>query len=53
MLWTKAKINVDPELAFQPEGGVQGSGIMFKQGIERYNVSPWTIPIGVKLNVSF
>jgi len=53
MLWTKAGIGVDPETAFQPEGGTQGSGIMFKQGIERYNVAPWTIPIGVKFNISF
>ncbi len=53
ILWTKAKINVDPERAFQPESGVQGNGIQFKQGIERYNVAPWTIPIGFKLNMSF
>ena len=53
ILWTKAGINIDPELAFQPEGGTQASGIQFKQGIERFNVSPWTIPIGVKLNISF
>ncbi|MEM1136853.1 MAG: SusC/RagA family TonB-linked outer membrane protein, partial [Bacteroidota bacterium] len=38
MLWTKAKIGIDPEAAFQPEASVQGSGIQFKQGIERYNV---------------
>jgi TonB-linked SusC/RagA family outer membrane protein len=54
ILWTKAGIGIDPEMAFQPESGVQGSsGIMFKQGIERFNVSPWTIPVGIKLNVSF
>ncbi len=53
ILWTKAKINVDPERAFQPEAGVQGNGIQFKQGIERYNVAPWTIPIGFKLNMTF
>jgi TonB-linked SusC/RagA family outer membrane protein len=53
ILWTKAGINIDPEMAFQPEGGKQGSGIQFKQGIERFNVSPWTIPVGFKLNVSF
>ncbi len=53
ILWTKAGINVDPETAFQPEGGTQGSGIQFKQGIERYNTTPWTIPIGFKLNISF
>ena len=53
ILWTKAGINVDPEMAFQPEGGTQGSGIQFKQGIERFNVYPWTIPVGVKLNITF
>ncbi|MEL7589464.1 MAG: SusC/RagA family TonB-linked outer membrane protein [Prolixibacteraceae bacterium] len=54
ILWTKAGINIDPEMAFQPESSVQGNGgIMFKQGIERFNVSPWTIPVGIKLNVSF
>ncbi|MGV8096615.1 MAG: SusC/RagA family TonB-linked outer membrane protein [Mangrovibacterium sp.] len=53
ILWTKAKIGIDPEMAFQPESGLQGSGIMFKQGIERFNVAPWTIPVGIKLNVSF
>jgi hypothetical protein len=54
ILWTKAGINIDPETAFQAEGSNQGSsGIQFKQGIERYNVSPWTIPVGVKLSVSF
>jgi len=53
ILWTKAGIGIDPEMAFQPEGGTQTSGIQFKQGIERFNVAPWTIPIGVKLNISF
>ncbi|MCF6333017.1 MAG: SusC/RagA family TonB-linked outer membrane protein, partial [Draconibacterium sp.] len=54
ILWTKAKVGIDPEMAFQPESGVQGqSGIQFKQGIERFNVAPWTIPVGIKLNVSF
>ncbi len=53
LLWTKAGIGIDPETAFQAESGTQGSGIQFKQGIERYNVRPWTIPVGVKLNVSF
>ncbi len=53
ILWTKANIGIDPEMAFQPEAGVQGSGIQFKQGIERFNVSPWTIPLGIKLNVNF
>ncbi|NOY37361.1 MAG: SusC/RagA family TonB-linked outer membrane protein [Chlorobi bacterium] len=47
MLWTKAKIGIDPERAFQAEA----SG--FKQGIERYNVEPWVMPIGFKLNLTF
>jgi TonB-linked SusC/RagA family outer membrane protein len=53
IVWTKAGINIDPETAFQAESGTQGSGIQFKQGIERYNVAPWTFPIGIKLNLSF
>ena len=54
ILWTKASIGIDPEMAFQPESSEQGSsGSMFKQGIERFNVAPWTIPVGIKLNVSF
>jgi hypothetical protein len=53
MLWTAAKIGVDPELAFQPESGVQNNGIQFKQGIERYNVNPWTISTGFKLSLTF
>jgi hypothetical protein len=54
ILWTKAGIGIDPEMAFQPEGSVNGmSGSQFKQGIERFNVAPWTIPMGFKLNVTF
>ncbi len=53
ILWTEAKIAIDPELAFQPESGVQGSGIQFKQGIERFNVNPWTMPIGFKISLGF
>ncbi len=52
MLWTAAKINIDPETAFQQEAGVQ-AGMQFKQGIERYNVTPWVLPLGVKLNLTF
>jgi len=48
ILWTKAKIAIDPETAFQPEGN--GT---FKQGIERYNITPWTIPVGFKLAFNF
>ncbi len=47
VLWTKAKIGIDPERAFQAESGG------FKQGIERYNVEPWVVPIGFKLNLTF
>ena len=53
MLWTAAKIGVDPETAYQQESGAQGGGIQFKQGIERYNVIPWTMPVGFKLNFTF
>lgn len=53
MLWTAAKIGIDPETAFQQESGAQGNQIQFKQGIERYNVTPWTIPVGFKLNLTF
>lgn len=52
MLWTKAGIGVDPETAFQQESGRQ-AGTQFKQGIERYNVNPWVIPVGFKLGLTF
>lgn len=45
--WTKAKIPVDPELAFI------SSGSSWTQGAEYYNVTPWTRSFGVKLNVEF
>lgn len=48
ILWTKAKVGIDPENAFQPE-----SNGTFKQGIERYNVNPWVVPVGFKINASF
>lgn len=47
ILWTKADIGIDPERAFQPEGG------SFKQGIERYNVSPFVMPLGIRLSANF
>lgn len=53
ILWTAAKINIDPEMAFQQEAGLQGGGSQFKQGIERYNVMPWVIPVGFKVNLVF
>ena len=53
ILWTKAKINIDPENAFKPSGGVQGSGMQFLQGVEQYNINPWVMPIGARLQVTF
>ena len=53
ILWTKAKIGVDPEQAFNYQPNAQANGAQFKQGIEYYNISPWTIPVGFKLNVRF
>jgi TonB-linked SusC/RagA family outer membrane protein len=54
MLWTKAKVGIDPERAFQAEGSTGGTrGTQFKQGIERYNLDPWVMPIGIKLDVTF
>ena len=47
ILWTKAGINIDPESAFQYSGG------NLSQGVERYNIQPWAIPVGFKLNASF
>lgn len=52
MLWTAAKIGIDPEMAFQPQADAQ-AGTQFKQGIERYNVTPWVIPVGFKLGLTF
>lgn len=49
MLWNAAKIGIDPERAFWADPGRGG----FRQGIERQNVMPWTIPFGFKLNVDF
>jgi hypothetical protein len=53
ILWTAAKVGIDPENAFQPSADMQGGGIQFKQGIELYNVNPWQLSLGVKLNVTF
>lgn len=53
MVWTAAKIGIDPERAFQATGGKQGdTASMFRQGIELQNVMPWTVPVGFKLNFS-
>lgn len=53
VLWTKAGIGIDPERAFQAESSSGNRGTQFKQGIERYNVEPWVLPIGFKLNLTF
>ncbi len=48
MLWTKdSPLRVDPEKAYQPSGG------RFFQGVERYNVDPWVVPVGFKLGFTF
>lgn len=54
MLWTKdSSFGVDPERAFQAESGTDKRGTQFKQGIERYNVDPWVIPVGFKIGITF
>jgi len=53
ILWTKAKIGVDPERAFQAERSQETRGTQFKQGIERFNVDPWVIPVGFKIDITF
>lgn len=54
ILWTKAKAGIDPERAFQAESSTGGTrGTQFKQGIERYNLEPWVIPLGIKLDITF
>jgi hypothetical protein len=47
ILWTKAKIGIDPERAFQP------SGTGFEHGVEFNNTLPWVMPIGIKLSLNF
>ncbi|MDL5510696.1 SusC/RagA family TonB-linked outer membrane protein [Arenibacter sp. M-2] len=54
MLWTKdSAFGIDPERAFQAESGKDKRGTQFKQGIERYNVDPWVIPVGFKIGITF
>ncbi|NIJ45538.1 TonB-linked SusC/RagA family outer membrane protein [Wenyingzhuangia heitensis] len=43
MLWTAAGIGIDPELAH--DNG--------NQGFEKWNLAPWSIPMGFRLNVTF
>ena len=53
ILWTKAKAGIDPELAYQFQSDTQGNGSQFRQGVERYNINPWTLQPGLKLSVRF
>jgi TonB-linked SusC/RagA family outer membrane protein len=54
MLWTAADIGIDPERAFQAHNGTQGdTRSQFRQGMERQNVMPWSVPVGFKLNFNF
>jgi len=54
MVWNAAKIGIDPERAFQANGGTQGNTTsQFKQGFERQNVMPWSASLGFKLNFNF
>ncbi|WP_413996787.1 SusC/RagA family TonB-linked outer membrane protein [Maribacter sp. 2307ULW6-5] len=54
MLWTKdSDFGIDPERAFQIESSTGNRGTQFKQGIERYNVDPWVVPIGFKVGLTF
>ncbi|MCK0189763.1 SusC/RagA family TonB-linked outer membrane protein [Arenibacter sp. F20364] len=54
MLWTKdSAFGIDPERAFQAETGTDSRGTQFKQGVERYNVEPWLVPVGIKIGVTF
>jgi TonB-linked SusC/RagA family outer membrane protein len=48
ILWTANKIAVDPERAFNIT-----SGNSFQQGMEKYNMMPWTLSFGAKLSVEF
>jgi TonB-linked SusC/RagA family outer membrane protein len=50
LLWTKAKNNMDPEVAFNRAGG---DGTALLQGFDRWNSAPWTASFGVKLSAQF
>jgi len=45
--WTKAGVHVDPERAYKSNNSV------WTQGVEYYNMMPWTGSVGCKLNVDF
>src|SRR5690606_11503854 len=54
MLWNKdSAFGIDPERAYQAESGQDKRGTQFKQGIERYNVDPWVVPVGFKIGITF
>ncbi|MEN0055649.1 MAG: SusC/RagA family TonB-linked outer membrane protein [Mucilaginibacter sp.] len=54
MLWTKAKVNIDPERAYVTTTEGDGRrGIQMRQGMEEFNIEPWVMPVGAKLNVTF
>ena len=53
IVWTRAKAGIDPELAYQYQTSPQGNGSQFRQGVERYNINPWTLQPGLKLSVRF
>ncbi len=47
MEWTKANIDIDPERIYMTTNG------SWLQGVEYYNIMPWTATVGVKLNLEF
>ena len=54
MLWNAAGIGIDPERAFEANNREQGDTRMqFRQGLERQNIMPWTVPVGFRLNFEF
>lgn len=55
MIWTKAKMNIDPERAYAPNSNNEGRprGIQMRQGTEEFNIEPWVMPVGVKFNLTF
>ncbi|MEO7046310.1 MAG: hypothetical protein ABI091_13455, partial [Ferruginibacter sp.] len=59
ILWTEAKNGIDPETAYLSQQGDAGIGQPeginrpLSQGFDRWNVSPWTATVGLKLNVQF
>ncbi|CAG4999841.1 Vitamin B12 transporter BtuB [Dyadobacter sp. CECT 9275] len=50
LLWTKAKNDLDPEVAFNR---ASGDGSQLLQGFDRWNAAPWTASFGLKLSAQF